>query len=122
LSWNISIKKSLQKNVYIGFLHETQCTKCDRAVEIDTIAKWLGVPPQYVEVPTGHGAFWDCVKYLTHEDEKQQKLGKYLYSDDEVVANFDFREALAKRDEKRLRYNGYDLSVKDQMRYDVHSK
>jgi hypothetical protein len=94
--------------------------KCDRAVELETIAKWLGIPPQYVEVPGGVGAFLDCVKYLTHEDEKQQKLGKYFYSDDEVIANFDFREALAKRDEQRLRYNGHDLSVKDQMRYDVH--
>jgi hypothetical protein len=52
------------------------------------------VPEQYVDLPKGRGAFLDCVRYLTHEDEKQQELGKTLYPDDVVVANFDWRDAV----------------------------
>lgn len=72
--------------------------KCDNAIELETIAKWLDIPPQYIDVPKGRGAFLDCVQYLTHESEKEQKKGKYLYSDDEIKANFDFREELTKRE------------------------
>lgn len=46
---------------------------------------------QQVKVPKGRGAFLDNVQYITHEDAKQQKLGKHLYSDDEMTANFDYR-------------------------------
>jgi hypothetical protein len=36
-----------------------------------------------------------CVK----EDEKQIKLGKHHYDDEEVKANFDFRKELNEREE-----------------------
>lgn len=29
--------------------------KCDNAIELDTIAKWLDIPPQYIDVPKGRG-------------------------------------------------------------------
>ena len=45
----------------------------------------------------GQGTFLDCVEYLTHEHEKQQKLGKHLYSDEEIHANFDWRMAVDER-------------------------
>ncbi len=89
-----------------------------RQVEVGVIAKWLGISDNYVSVAKGHGAFLDCVQYLTHEDDKQQGLGKRLYSDDRVIANFDFRDELDKRAERKARY-GKDLSAKDQMRFDV---
>lgn len=92
--------------------------KTDVAIEIDTIAKWIGVPSQYIDAPKGHGAFLDCVQYLTHEDEKQQKKGKHLYSDEEVKASFDFRQELTTRAEKKIKY-GKDLNDKEQMMYDV---
>jgi hypothetical protein len=92
--------------------------RTDAAVEIDTIAKWLGIPPQYIDVPKGRGAFLDCIQYLTHEDEKQQKLGKHHYDDEEVKANFDFRKELNERAEKQLKY-GKDLTQKQQILYDV---
>jgi len=92
--------------------------KCDNAIELGTIAKWLGIPPQYVEIPKGRGAFLDCVQYLTHESEKEQVLGKYLYSDSEITANFDFRAELNKREDNKIKY-GVDLGEKNQMRYDV---
>ena len=68
------------------------------AVEVDTVAKWFGIPAQFIDVPKGgRRAFLDCVEYLTHENQKQQQQGKTLYSDDKVVANFEWREMLDKR-------------------------
>ncbi|MCM1541569.1 MAG: Rep family protein [Blautia sp.] len=92
--------------------------KCENAIELDTVAKWLGIPPQYVEIPKGRGAFLDCVQYLTHESEKEQVLGKYLYADSEITANFDFRAELTKRDENKLKYDR-DLDHEQQILYDV---
>ena len=91
--------------------------KTDAAIEIDTIAKWLGIPSQYVDVPHGRGAFLDCVQYLTHESSKEQSKGKHLYSDDEIKSNFNFRETLDKREESKLK--GKDLDIREQMRFDV---
>lgn len=87
-------------------------------VEIGVIAKWLKIADNWVNVAKGAGAFLDCVEYLTHEDEKQQGLGKRLYEDREVKANFDFREELDKRAERKARY-GKDLSDKDMVRNEV---
>ena len=87
-------------------------------IEVTKIAQWLGIEPQYVDVAKGKGAFLDCVQYLTHEDDKQQSLGKRLYDDSEVVSNFDFRAEIDKRIANKLKY-GRDLVLRDQMRYDV---
>lgn len=86
--------------------------------ELDTIAKWFGIPSNFVDVAKGHGAFLDCVEYLTHENPNQQALGKHLYNDKEVHANFNFREELIKRQERKLKY-GKDLSDKETMRLEV---
>lgn len=88
------------------------------AVEITTIAKWLGIKDNYVNVAKGRGAFLDCCQYLTHEDEKQQGLGKRLYEDSRVVANFDFRGEIDKRQAQKIKY-GRDVDLKTQVRYDV---
>lgn len=92
--------------------------RCDDAMEISTIANQLGIPENQIDVPKGRGAFLDCVRYLTHEDEKQQAKGKHLYLDDEIKSNFDFRKDIDERLEKRLKYGG-DLSSKDKMMSDV---
>lgn len=57
------------------------------------VARAFGVPPQQVEAKP-QGAFLDLVEYLTHENPGQQKKGKFLYADDEVFANFDWRPVL----------------------------
>lgn len=88
------------------------------AVEIGVIAKWFGIAENFVETAKGAGAFLDCVQYLIHEKEKQQMLGKRLYSDEEVKANFDFRAELDKRAESKARY-GRDLSLKERLRTEV---
>lgn len=94
--------------------------QCGYAIEIGTVAKWLGISDNFVDVPKGLGAgkFLDCVEYLTHESIKQQELGKHRYEDKEVKTNFDFRSKIDKRNENKAKY-GKDLSDKDQLRYDV---
>ena len=87
-------------------------------VEIGVIANWLHIADNFVNVAKGAGAFLDCVQYLTHEDDKQQGLGKRLYPDKDVTANFDFRGELDRRQANKLKY-GKDLNAKDQMSYDV---
>jgi hypothetical protein len=63
-------------------------------ISINSIAKWFGIKPNYIKAPKGTNAFIQCVQYLTHESDSQQKLGKYLYPDEEVFSNFNFREEL----------------------------
>lgn len=92
--------------------------RTDAALEIEVIAKWLGIPPQYIDVPKGKGAFLDCVRYLTHESSKERQKGKHVYEDTEVIANFDFRGELTKREENKLKY-GRDLDREQQILHDV---
>lgn len=111
-----------EKNDYkVGELktpHYHVVLRCDNAIEIETIAKWLDIPPQYIDAPKGRGAFLDCVQYLTHESEKEQAKGKHLYADKEVTANFDFRAELSKREENKLKY-GRDLTKEQEIFHSV---
>ena len=92
--------------------------QCPSGIEVGTIAKWLGIGENFVDVPKGRGAFLDCIEYITHEAEKQQGLGKHRYDDSEVHSNFDFRGRLTQRTENELKY-GRDLSPLKRMMYDV---
>lgn len=83
--------------------HAHVVAQCDDAIEVSDVARWFGVPENFIDLPSGRGAFLDCVRYLTHEDEKQQALGKTLYHDDAVVANFDWRDAVDKYVEGRMK-------------------
>ena len=76
----------------------------DRNMQIETIAKWFGISMQYVELPKGRQSFLDCIQYLTHESEKEQKAGKYRYDDSKVIANFDWRARLDELKKKREKY------------------
>lgn len=87
-------------------------------VEIGVIARWFGVPENFVQIAKGRGAFLDCVRYLTHESDKEQERGKHLYANEEIKANFSWREELDKRERNKLRY-GSDLTPKERMRRDV---
>ncbi len=93
---------------------------CSNSLDIDVIAKWFKIENNFIDIPKGLGAgkFLDCVEYLTHEKCEQRQQGKYVYSDEEVKSNFDFREKLNKRNENRVKY-GRDLSDIQQMEYDV---
>lgn len=79
------------------------------------VAKWFNIAPNFVDMPSGWGAFWDCAEYLTHESTSQQMIGKHLYSDMEVYANFDFRAEISRR-KKEVKEFGRELSSKDRYR------
>lgn len=110
--WKVGDKKPPHWHVVIQFKNQS---------DTSTVAKWLGITENYVQVPKGNGPgkFLDCVEYLTHENSKQQAAEKHLYSDEEVHSNFDFRSELNQRSENKLKYGGKDLSHKDRIRYDV---
>lgn len=91
------------------------------STEVNTIARWFGIPPNFVEIKRGHGAFLDCVEYLTHEHPNQQEIGKHLYLDEEVKANFDFREALNERAISKAKYGVDEMSQRDRLRIKVLS-
>lgn len=91
---------------------------CPSQVEVSALARWFGISENFIDVPKGHGAFLDCVRYLTHEDERQQAQGKHRYEDASVVASFDFRKELDEREIRRMKY-GRDYDPKQAMRYDV---
>ena len=94
--------------------------QCSNAMEIGVLARWFGIAENFVDIPKGAGAgkFADCVEYLTHESARQQELGKHRYDDEEIKANFNFREMLDKRAENKVKY-GKDLDETQQMLYDV---
>lgn len=88
------------------------------AVEVETIARWFGVPENYVNIARGRGAFLDCVEYLTHEAPKQQALGKHRYDDSEIKSNFGWRSALDERALSRSKY-GEEMDRKTLLRLKV---
>lgn len=91
--------------------------RADRAIDVDVVAKWFGVLAQQVEIVKGKDGFLRNVEYLTHESEAEQGKGKHLYNDDEVHANFNFREQLAERAERNAVKQG--ISSRDYIRYKV---
>ena len=57
--------------------------KCKNAVEIHTIAKWFGVPENFVHILHGANAYIKAVEYVTHD-----------YNDSEVKSNHNWRKEL----------------------------
>lgn len=87
--------------------------RCDRNPAVEEVAKWFGVPANFIHLPKGRGAFLDKCEYLTHENEKQQALEKHLYDDCEVHANFDFRKSVDEHVARRLKYGKRAGNISD---------
>lgn len=65
------------------------------AASIGSVARKLGIPPQYVEAKKGRGVFMDLNEYMTHEHPKQLAKGKHRYDDAEVHTSMEnWREQL----------------------------
>ena len=71
---------------------------------IATIARWLGIPENMIDVPKGRGAFIDCVEYLRHSDRNQVLKGKYEYDKVEVRANFDWESEVTESVLRKTKY------------------
>lgn len=93
--------------------------KCKNAVEIHTIAKWFGVPENFVKILHGANAYIDAVEYLTHEHQTQQLLKKHRYDDGEVKSNHDWRKELDLYQARRQKKNASKLNTKDYYRNEV---
>lgn len=82
------------------------------AVNVNMLAKWFRIEPQYIRRVKGKSAFNDMLEYLTHSSENEQRKGKYLYDMSEVKANFNYiqrvtdikakRELAVSEDDKKL--------------------
>ena len=59
-------------------------------VTIQKISTWFGIPENFIDIPKGRGAFYDCVGYLTHALTPD----KTRYLDENVQSNFDWKQAL----------------------------
>ena len=77
--------------------------KTENTTSIYTVASRFNILPNFIDIPRGTDAFSECVKYLTHEDEKQQKLGKHRYEDEEIKSNFNFRQLIAEYELRKER-------------------
>ena len=93
-------------------------------LEVEKVAQWFGIAPQYVDTMHGHGAFLDGVEYLTHCSPKEQQKGKYRYDDSEVEASFgfDWRAELDKRNADRAAHGvAYaNLDMFNKMYFDLY--
>lgn len=59
---------------------------------LGAVARAWGLPPNFIQLKKGRGVLVDLLEYMTHEHPKQSALGKHLYADSEIQANFDFRK------------------------------
>lgn len=91
--------------------------------DLERLINWFGVPANFFEKVSGRNAWEEKCLYLTHEDDKQQAFGKYLYPDEEITADFDFRsfidEYKAKKLEMKSKYGKTVLTEKEMLRMDV---
>lgn len=61
------------------------------------VARQLGLPTGSVRQITGRKGWEHCLRYLTHaEPDPELPSDEYLYGDDEVQANFDWKGAIIK--------------------------
>lgn len=96
----------------------------DNYLYCDELAKMFDIPVNFVRVKkTGRGnllrnTLLDCVEYMTHEDAKQQELGKVLYPDEAIKCSFNFRAELTARTEEKMEY-GKNLTPKEKLRMAV---
>lgn len=69
----------------------------DRSVYDEDISEWFGMPDvHYLRCLTGSpSAIKDALECLTNEDSTSVAMERYRYPDDEVKANFDFREYMS---------------------------
>ena len=111
---DFSMTDYIQKNMYVKLgekkgRHIHVVCKPKKALEVETISKWFGEfqpgkrnVPEFLILAINDGkgrttGFWDCLRYLTHEDDEQQKLGKFLYPDSEIFTSdsiADWRDTL----------------------------
>lgn len=107
-------EKKYKRPVHVHIVFETP----KNWFPIGSISKWFNIDPNFIRVKKGQGAFLDSVQYLTHEDTKQQDLGKFRYPDEEMISNFDWRGELQKLLEEKAKY-GRTITDRERLQLDV---
>lgn len=86
----------------------------ENAIWNTSLAKDFGLPLGCIRKPKAKSnQFIAIVTYLTHEKPEEQAKGKYLYPDDEIHANFDFRAEINKYREEKKKSKGRRLRKAD---------
>ena len=91
--------------------------KCENSLKIEHISNWLGVPEHLVKKVKGRGAFLDCTEYLTHENEKQQELGKHRYDDAEVITSDSFSDWRERLNARKIDEDKYGVGKNRKQKY-----
>lgn len=88
------------------FAHVHVAIETSRYLTVDVIARWFGVPVNFVNVLKGRGAFLDYCDYMLHETPKAIEAGKEHYEADEAVCSpgFDLRAELDGLHERKTRF------------------
>ena len=94
------LDEQMKKPPYIGDKKEARWYLfiiADRSVFDEDISDWFGMPDvHYLRCLTGSpSSVKDALESLTNEDHTSIAMERYRYPDDEVKANFDFREYMS---------------------------
>jgi len=92
--------------------------KCKSAIAPELVEKWSGIPARMVRAGKGRHAFYDLLKYLTHDTMNAIREQKEKYDPHEVRANFDYIEKMAELDLQVKEY-GTELDDDERMRMNV---
>lgn len=96
-----------------------------RAQNLETVAKWFGFEdkPNFIKKWSGKGAFTDAMLYLTHASEKQQKLGKHRYSEEEVTCSLQsgetYSEFIQHIEERIEKFGKKDVPLHEELELEV---
>ena len=94
------LDEQMKKPPYIGDKKDARWYVfiiADRSVYDEDISDWFGMPDvHFLRCLTGSpSAIKDALESLTNEDHTSIAMERYRYHDDEVKANFDFREYMS---------------------------
>lgn len=102
--------KDLKEDGSLVAPHIHLMLRLDNSYKDSTISNWFGIKPQYVGKIKGR--FRDALEYLTHSNCD----GKYQYSTDDVISNFDFVKYIAdekKKQEYKINKRKRDEEISD---------
>ena len=97
-SMQVYIDEQMKLPPYIGDKKESRWYVfiiADRSVYDEDISDWFGIPTHYLHVLTHPSSIKDALESLTNEDHMSVSMERYRYLDDDVKANFDFREYMS---------------------------
>ncbi|MBP3234686.1 MAG: hypothetical protein J6M65_09720 [Eubacterium sp.] len=88
-------EKEMKQPPFVGDMMRPQwvifCTT-DKSCRCETVATWFMVEPSLVQCVAYREDIADQIRKLTREDAASINFGRHQYRDEDVKANFDFRD------------------------------